>query len=94
MKGGWKSRETIFTKEEKSGVDASNCFICKKKGTNLHKPGDARKTSFVNALTVRERCGGNNLKDLNEIIHYEQISFKSPYEDVIRLMYQNQTWNM
>ena len=74
----------FLPKKRKRGVDASNCFICKKKGTNLRKPGDAGKTSFINALTVRERCGGYNLIDLNEIIDYEQKSFKSPYEDQVR----------
>ena len=74
----------FLPKKRKCGVDASNCFICEKKGKNLQKPGDAGKTSFINALTVRERCGGYNLIDLNEIIDYEQKSFKSPYEDQVR----------
>ena len=88
----------FLLKKRKCGVDAGNCFICKKKGTNLRKPGNAGKSSFINALTARERRGGYNLIDLNEIIDYEQKSFKSPYEDqvdgiknVIRLMSQNQT---
>ena len=74
----------FLPKKRKSGIDASNCFICKKKGTNLGKPADAGETSFINALTVRERCGGYNLIDLNEIIDYEQKSFKAPYEDQVR----------
>ena len=74
----------FLPKKRKCGVDGSNCFICKKKETNLQKSGDAGKTSFINALTVRERCGGYNLIDVNEIIDYEQKSFKSPYEDQVR----------
>ena len=74
----------FLRKKRKCGVDASNCFICKKKGTNLQKPADAGKTSFINALTVRERCGGYNLININEIIDYEQKSFKSSYEDQVR----------
>ena len=80
-----ESRVKLFLpKKRKCGANASNCFICKKKGTNMRKPGNAGKTSFINALTVRERCGGYNLIDLNEIIDYEQKSFKSPYEDQVR----------
>ena len=73
----------FLPKKRKCGVDGSNCFICKKKGTNLQKSGDAGKTSFINALIVTERCGGYNLIDLNEIIDYEQKFFKSLHEDQV-----------
>ena len=48
-------------RKERYSIDITRCFNYNKNGLNLRKPVDSGKCTFLNALSIRGRCGDFNI---------------------------------
>ena len=67
----------LSSKNRRYSVDNLLCFICKKPD-NVRTPGTQGKSSFINALIKREKCGQYHI---SELLHMIDIESKHFYDD-------------